>query len=277
MQKSKKFFSLSIINLDQFNSSGGHIGHRFSMWKPVALGLKHFQSVRGGFVLFNLYRTGFFIQKAFLLFKKMSQRGAVALYIDSGKVASSAIKSAGLFSNIPYISTLWIGGILTNFRETVYKLRKSYQSSSLKKNKRSIPTGLLHLDFVPEIIISSSEFYSPFAVAEANTLLIPSISVVDSNLAFVESTYPIPLNDDSFLTIKSLFFIFSSAYWFGRADFAMRYLKITNSFLFKKILKNNSLSSLSSVERSIKSWIRSIKLRKAFVSANTLTIIKLFQ
>lgn len=276
MQKDKRFFSLSIINLDQFRSSGGHVGHRFSAWRPAAMGLKHFQNVRGGFVLFNLHRSGYYIQKAFLLFKKMSQRGSVVLYIDSGKVASSVIKSAGLFSNIPYISTLWIGGILTNFRETVYKLRKSNQSL-IKKNRKTLPIGLLHLDFVPEIIVSSSEFYSPFAIAEANTLSIPSISIVDSNLAFIESTYPIPLNDDSFLTIKSLFFIFSSAYWFGRADFAMRYLKITNSFLLKKILKNNSFSSLFLAERSIKSWSRGIKLRKTFVSANTLTIVKLFQ
>lgn len=252
--------NLSVLNFETFQNSGSQFGHRISEWRPSILGSNNFISKRNEFLIFNLKNSLVFLQKAYLFFKQMSYRGSIALYIDGGKLNSLIIKAAASFVNVSYISNLWAGGTLTNFREVIYKVsRKSKNLRRLKNKTLRYISGVYQLDFIPEVIISSSEFYSPFAITESNTLLIPSIAVSDSNIISLESTYPVLLNDDSFLTIKSIFFVLSSSYWFGKADFAMRYLGATGLILRKLLL----FSSIILNKHSLRGWLRSIRKRSS--------------
>jgi len=257
----KKSFNFSLISADQFRISGGHVGHRLSEWFPsTGLGIFNFYLKRGKFIMFNLNKTIFFVNKACSFLKQMSRRGSLFLYVDSGRSSSLLVKSAAIFSKIAFVTTLWAGGILTNFRNTVFSsLKKGKKHFFLKKYR----LGLSKLDFLPEVIVCSSEFYLPFAISEANTLLIPSVAVVDSNLRVVESTYPIPLNDDSNPATKIAFFAFSSTFWFGRADFALRYLRIMNRFILFNINKIKLILSKDirkhNVFREFNRWLNFIK------------------
>jgi len=268
----KKKSLLSIISLEQFQFSGGHLGHKFSDWNPNALGVKNFSFMRGNFLIFNLSYSIFFVQKAFLFLKQMSRRGSIFLYADNGKLSSAAIKLAAEFANVSYINNLWIGGTLTNFRETVFKfLRANFITGSKSKRYK---LGLSRLDFVPEVVVCSSEFYLPFTISESNSLLLPTVAIVDSNVKLIESTFPVLLNDDSFLTVKSLFFVFSSGYWFGRADFAMRHLNIANSFILSNILKNFSINLSFSFEKSVEVWVNQLKTRGNFLCPSIFELLR---
>ncbi len=178
------------------------------------------------------------MQKSYLFLKQMAYRGAIVLYVDSTRQQGGlAVKNAAMFANIPYIANLWAGGTLTNFREVVYKVTRKARNrvANLATKTSRYVSGLYKLDFVPEVVVSSSEFHSPFTVSESNLLRIPSLAIVDTNVISLESTYPILFNDDSFLTLKFMFFVLSSSYWFGRADFSMRYLGVTNISMYKYI------------------------------------------
>jgi ribosomal protein S2 len=265
---------LSVINLEQFQFSGGHLGHKFVDWNPNSLGVKNFSFARGNFLVFNLSYSIFFIQKAFLFLKQMSRRGAIFLYADNGKASSTTVKLAAEFAGISYINNLWIGGTLTNFRETVFKFLRANSSSNIKSRRYKL--GLSKLDFVPEVVVCSSEFYLPFVIAESNSLLLPTVSIVDSNVKLVESTFPVLLNDDSFLTSKSLFFVFSSGYWFGRADFAMRHLNITNSYVLHNIFKKFNIDFCTHIhEKSVEVWVKRLKMRNSFLSPSVFALLEL--
>ena len=233
---SKNILNFSIVNIDSFYFSGGHVGHLFVDWYPEAgIGLKNLSYRRANFVFFNLNKTNFFLNKACIFLKQMAKRGVVPLYVGNTKASSGVVKLSGTFANINFVVDSWIGGLLTNFKNVVLLPLKKNFCFSKKKNL----VGLKKLDFVPEVVLCSSEFYAPFAVSESNTLLVPTISVADSNLRVVESTYPVALNDDSILVFKNFFFFLSSSFWFGRADFAMSYLFVTHTYMLSKIISNN--------------------------------------
>jgi small subunit ribosomal protein S2 len=255
--------------------SGGHLGHKFKDWNSNSLGIKNFSFTRGSFLIFNLSYSIFFIQKAFLFLKQMSRRGSIVMYTDSGKASSVAVKSAAEFASISYINNLWIGGTLTNFRETIYKFLRISFNSVINAKIRRYKSGLSKLDFVPEVVVCSSEFHLPFVINEANSLLLPTVGIVDSNVRLLESTYPVLLNDDSYLTAKSLFFIFSSAYWFGRADFAMRHLSITNSFILFNIFKKFNIDLfLYTHVSTVEVWIKRLKARSRFLPPNVFSLLE---
>lgn len=257
---------LSILNLESFQNAGSQFGHSTRDWRPSALGLSSFTYRRGEFLVFNLKNSFFFLQKAYLFLKKMAYKDSIVLYIDSTEVSSLAVKNAASFAGIPYIASLWAGGTLTNFREVVYKVSRKARISEMRTKTMKYMSGVYQLDFVPEVVVSSSEFYSPFAVSESNLLSIPSIAVADSNIFSLESAYPILLNDDSFLATKVLFFIFSSSYWFGKADFSMRYFGVTNAAIYKSIslafvVGLSILKKNLKRRRPLKRWLRRVKER----------------
>jgi small subunit ribosomal protein S2 len=267
---------LSVLNLESFQNSGSQFGHSIRDWRPSVLGLNNFVYRRNEFLIFNLKNSFFFLQKAYLFLKRMAYKDSIVLYIDSTGVGSQAIKNAATFANIPYITSLWAGGTLTNFREVVYKVSRKARNFEMRTKTMKYMSGVYQLDFVPEIVVSSSEFYSPFAVSESNSLSIPSIAVVDSNIFSLESAYPVLLNDNSFLATKILFFVFSSSYWFGKADFSMRYFGVANALLYRSVI----ISSLAGVvslkkrfrrRRPLKKWLRRVKER--YHSLSILTMI----
>lgn len=257
---------LSALNLESFQNAGSQFGHSTRDWRPSVMGLNNFMYRRNEFLIFNLKNSFFFLQKAYLFLKRMAYKDSIVLYIDSTEISSQAVKNAASFANIPYIASLWAGGTLTNFREVVYKVSRKARSSEMRVKTMKYMSGVYQLDFVPEIIVSSSEFYSPFAISESNLLSIPSIAVSDSNLFSLESTYPALLNDDSFLATKVLFFVFSSSYWFGKADFSMRYFGVTNALIYRSI-KKLLFISISVLKKNLKrhrplrKWLRKVRER----------------
>jgi small subunit ribosomal protein S2 len=280
----KKIRNFSLVNVDNFFFSGGHVGHLFANWYPnFGVGLKHLSYRRANFIFFNLNKTVFFLNKACTIIKQMAKRGAVLLYVGTTFFSYPVVRLAGIYSKISYIADLWVGGLLTNFKNVVYLPLKKINSkkgiifatNSYINEKNKHLYGLKKLDFVPELVLCSSEADSPFTISEANNLLIPTIAVVDSNVRIVESTYPVVLNDDSSLVFKNLFFIFSSSFWFGRADFAMSYLCVMHKFILDLILfnikiKNSDFKKFqkwfshaknisSTVSPTVKDFLRSIE------------------
>jgi small subunit ribosomal protein S2 len=267
---------LSILSLESFQNAGSQFGHSTRDWRPSILGVNNFAYRRNEFLVFNLKNSFFFLQKAYLFLKKMAYKDSIFLYVDSTGVSNLAVKNAALFANIPYVANLWAGGTLTNFREVVYKVSRKARNSELRTKTMKYMSGVYQLDFVPEVIVSSSEFYSPFAVSESNLLSIPSIAVADSNIFSLESAYPVLLNDDSFLSTKMLFFVFSSSYWFGKADFSVRYFGITNAVIYRSVA-SSLIVGISIIKKSLKrrrplrKWLR--KVRERYYSLSILRMI----
>lgn len=109
----------------------------------------------------------------------------------------------------PYVTSRWVGGTLTNWKEvfrSIEKLRmyernknKKYSPSELREYRRlkSNFQGMINLNSLPDLLFIVDSNKHEMAIKEANRLSIPTIGVVDTNSKTSGITYPIPGNDDS--------------------------------------------------------------------------------
>jgi small subunit ribosomal protein S2 len=123
---------------------------------------------------------------------------------------------------MPYITTRWLGGTLTNFR--TIRLRVEYMQDLERRQARGdldrLPKkealllqkelvrlnsrigGLRNMTHLPDMIFIVDVMREELAVIEANKLHIPIVAMVDTNCDPDPIDYPIPSNDDAIRAIK---------------------------------------------------------------------------
>jgi small subunit ribosomal protein S2 len=123
---------------------------------------------------------------------------------------------------MPYVTTRWMGGTLTNF-ETIKKSLAKYkkyqamdtsgelakfsskEESAIRREMARMTRnfdGIINLTALPRAMFVIDTSYEEIAVAEAKRMNIPSIGLVDTNSDPTQLTYPIPGNDDAAKSVR---------------------------------------------------------------------------
>ena len=125
---------------------------------------------------------------------------------------------------MPYVTTRWLGGMLTNWRtmrqrinelEKMERMREKGEFERLTKKEAMILThemerlesllgGIRHLSNLPKLLFVVDVFREQTAIHEANLLDIPVIGLVDTNCDPSNVDFVIPSNDDAIRAIKLL-------------------------------------------------------------------------
>ncbi|MGH7061826.1 MAG: 30S ribosomal protein S2, partial [Stellaceae bacterium] len=119
-----------------------------------------------------------------------------------------------------YVNHRWLGGMLTNFKTISLSIRRlreveeriSQEESGLTKRELLELTrrrdkleralgGIKEMGGLPDILFVIDTNKEAIAVAEANTLRIPVVAILDSNSSPDGIAYPIPGNDDAMRAI----------------------------------------------------------------------------
>ena len=236
MAKTVKTFQYLIISLLE---SGIHLGASKSKYNP-ALGstvIGH----RFDTSILNLERTVVSLKQVSSLFRALGFSKSRFLFVNYDLVTQDVTSYyAGLLDQ-SCLSTKWIGGFLTNYKELNTRLGwpvlNSGSSSLVKANKAGLPKAVF--------IVNLNQ--NNWAFNEAVVLNLPVVSVVSSdakNFEFVE--YSIPGNETSVISVNLYSRVIADSYLQG---LLMRYLKLIdvklNSFYiyFKLLLKRLSLVS----------------------------------
>lgn len=207
--------TLAQNTVDALFAVGAHFGfvksRRHPSHKPFIFGTKN------KIEIFDLEKTKLSLDKALAFVKELGSKNAPILFVGGKSEAREAIEKGATSLGFPYVAGRWLGGTLTNFpeiRKRVNKLEtllsqkeKGELAKYTKKERLLIDreiermkiffTGLSNLKEMPKaiFIVDTKREYS--AVAEAQALKIPIISLVGSDCNLTESTYPIPGNDAS--------------------------------------------------------------------------------
>ncbi len=200
--------------------AGAHFGHQTSHWHPR---MKSFIfTKRDGIHIINLEQTAAMLDKACVFVKELIGDGGTILFVGTKKQAHEAVEEEAKRCGMPYVSTRWIGGTLTNFSTIQSRIdylvrledqqskgefsrlpkkeamlieeeiaRMNKQMGGIKEMTR-LPSALFIIDTVKEAI----------AIAEAKRMGIPVVAVVDTNSNPDEIDHPIPANDDAIRAIK---------------------------------------------------------------------------
>lgn len=220
---------MSELEIKDLLSAGAHFGHQTHKWNPKMK--KYVYGERNGIYIIDLQQTVPLAKKAYEFLKKTSQSGKAVLFVGTKRQASDIVKKTAEDCGAFYVTSRWLGGMLTNYKTialSVDKLRKvekmkengdfklltKKEQSNIEKEVAKLEKnlgGIKNMRKLPGAIVIVDPNNERIAVLEANCLGIPVVAVTDTNCDPTGVDYVVPGNDDALKSI-SLF-----ADYFGAA------------------------------------------------------------
>ncbi|MGC6511349.1 MAG: 30S ribosomal protein S2 [Parvibaculales bacterium] len=212
--------ALPEFNMRQLLEAGVHFGHQTHRWNPK-MGQYIFGD-RNGIHIIDLSQTTPLLHQALVAVRDTVAGGGRVLFVGTKRQASDVIARTAKQCAQYYMNSRWLGGTLTNwktisnsikrFRELEETLTEEGSQGLTKKEilnltrerdklERAIG-GIKDMGGIPDIMIVIDTNKESIAIAEAQTLGIPVIAVLDSNCDPDGITYPIPGNDDATRAIE---------------------------------------------------------------------------
>ncbi|MCP4631971.1 MAG: 30S ribosomal protein S2 [candidate division Zixibacteria bacterium] len=200
--------------------SGVHFGHQTRRWNPKMK--KYIFTARNGIYIIDLHKTLLSVQRAVAKVKEVVGNDGIVLMVGTKKQAKGVIadeaKRAGTF----YIAERWLGGMMTNFQTIKQSIKRMKQIEKMavdgtfekitKKERLKITQdgekltkvleGIRDMIKLPNLLFVVDAKKEKIAVAEANKLNIPVISIIDTNTDPDPIDYPIAANDDAIKSIS---------------------------------------------------------------------------
>ncbi|MGC6475238.1 MAG: 30S ribosomal protein S2 [Parvibaculales bacterium] len=212
--------ALPEFNMRQLLEAGVHFGHQTHRWNPK-MGQYIFGD-RNGVHIMDLSQTTPLLHQALVAVRDTVASGGRVLFVGTKRQASDVVATAAKQCAQYYMNSRWLGGTLTNWK-TISNSIKRYReleetlteegSQGLTKKEilnltrerdkleRAIG-GIKDMGGIPDIMVVIDTNKESIAIAEAHTLGIPVIAVLDSNSNPDGITYPIPGNDDATRAIE---------------------------------------------------------------------------
>ncbi len=100
------------ISLQELLEAGCHFGHKKEKWHPKAASYIYQQ--REGVHIIDLAKTREGLRKAGEFIKSLGVEKKIPLFVASKRQARGIVKEAAKKGDIPYLTTRWIGGFMTN-------------------------------------------------------------------------------------------------------------------------------------------------------------------
>jgi small subunit ribosomal protein S2 len=162
------------------------------------------------------------LEKATAFVEKLVAGGGDVMLVGTKRQAQELIREAAAATNMPYVTTRWMGGTLTNFetiKKSLAKFKKyqaqdaagelakfsSKEESAIRREMARMTRnfdGIANITGLPGAIFVVDTSYEEIAVAEAKRMNVPSIGLVDTNSDPTQLTYPIPGNDDATKSVR---------------------------------------------------------------------------
>lgn len=201
---------------------GAHYGYtrtrRHPTTKPFLYGTKNRTDV------IDLEKTVVSLTKAEEILATLGSTGKQVLFVGTKAEAKDAIKASAESLSMPYVEARWIGGTLTNEKQIKSRVTL-FEDLSDKQEKGELDTitktkkervllerkieklarrfgGLTTMKGLPGALIVVDSKEEAIAVAEANQMGIPVISLCNTDCDIRTVGYPIVVNDANKKTIE---------------------------------------------------------------------------
>lgn len=215
-------------------SLGAHLGHKKNRLHPKAR--KFVYQILNGVSIIDLTKTVDTLAKARTFLIAQAKEEKNMLVVVTKKIISPYVAELCTIHSIPYITSKWLPGLLTNF-ETIIKNVKKLQTlkdekergewerfvkhERIKLDKQLVRLerfygGLLNLSKRPDVIFLVDSRKEKNALNEAKQNGIPVVGVIDTNSDPDQLSYPIVVNDDSSVVLQKVLSDLINAYAGGR-------------------------------------------------------------
>ena len=211
---------MSKLNYKEMLDAGVHFGHMKRKWNPKMS--PYIFAEKKGIHIIDINKTINELERSAKAIKEIAKSGRKIVFVATKKQAREIVKSAAESVNMPFVTSRWLGGMMTNFstiRKSIKKMEKidsmlkDKSLTSITKKERltlsrekaklfKVLGGIARLNRLPSAMYIVDISQEHLAVKEANKLGITTFAMVDTNVNPNDVNFPIPANDDSTKSIE---------------------------------------------------------------------------
>ena len=226
---------MAIVSMKALLESGVHFGHRTHKWNPAMK--PYIFTERNGIHIIDLQKTVKALDHGYNLVRDTVADGGTVLFVGTKRQAQDTIKDESERVGMPYVTTRWLGGMLTNWHtirqrinelDRLERMRDSGEFALITKKEALILQrkmdrleyllgGIRKMNAIPDLVFVVDVYREDTAIHEANLLQIPVLAMVDTNCDPRNIDFIIPSNDDAIRAIKLLVGKMADAVMEGKA------------------------------------------------------------
>ncbi|OGO43101.1 MAG: 30S ribosomal protein S2 [Chloroflexi bacterium RBG_16_58_8] len=225
--------------IKQLLEAGAHFGHQTGRWHPRMKG--YIFTKRNGIHIIDLEKTAVMLDKACAFIRDVVAQGGTILFVGTKKQAQESIQDEARRCGMFFVNQRWLGGMLTNFAtiqarvDQLVRMEDQMARGELahlpKKEVGKINEkigrlnrqmgGFKEMTALPGALFIVDPTKERIALAEAHRMMIPIVSIVDTNCNPDEIDHPIPANDDAIRAVKLICTKIADAVLEGKAGMAL--------------------------------------------------------
>lgn len=204
------------VDVKALLEAGVHFGHKTSRWHPKMAPYIH--SKRQDSHIIDLTKTAEALENALPFITSVVASGKSVLFVGTKKPTKDLIKETAVSLKQPYVTSRWLGGMLTNVSTTNQQIKKlkdlerrmdngdlekRYNKLEVQRYQEEIDDlnfkyeGIKDMISKPGVVFVLDVIGDLNAIKEAKMLKIPVVAVVDTNADPSLIDYVIPGNDDA--------------------------------------------------------------------------------
>jgi len=215
--------------------AGVHFGHRSEHWHPK---MKPFIfGIRKGVHVVDVEKTQVQLESAMKFVSDIAAKGGMVLFVGTKRQAQGAVAAAAQSCGMPFVTSRWLGGTITNWPQ-IQRLLRHYLGLKDKREKGELKkyTKLEQLNFdreiaeldekiggistltrMPDALFVVDARNEKTVIREAQTIGLPVVALVDTNVNPAGVAHVIPGNDDAVSSVTLISNLIAEAIREGKA------------------------------------------------------------
>ncbi len=211
---------MSELSLKGLLEAGAHFGHQTEKWNPKMK--KYVYGEKNGIYIIDLAKTIPLAKDAYEFLKRTAGEGKPILFVGTKRQAADVVSKAAQDCGAYYVTSRWLGGMLTNYKtvalsvDKIRKVEKMKETGDFglltKKERINIEKEVIKLEKVlggikemrklPGALFVIDPNNERIAIQEANNLGIPVVAITDTNCDPTGVDYVVPGNDDAIKSVS---------------------------------------------------------------------------
>ena len=211
---------MSVISMKQLLEAGVHFGHQTRRWNPKMK--QYIFTERNGIYIIDLQMTVKKIEEAYYFIRDLAAQDKTILFVGTKKQAQESIEQEAKRCEMFYVNQRWLGGMLTNWKTIQTRIARLKKIDQMEANgdfdllpKKEVIGlmaerekleknlgGIKEMKKLPAALFVVDPRKEHIAIAEARSLNIPIVAIIDTNCDPDEVDFPIPGNDDAIRAVK---------------------------------------------------------------------------
>jgi len=201
---------MATILMKDLLEAGVHFGHQTRRWNPKMK--RYIYGSRNGIYIIDLHQSLKLFDDAQKFIQDIVTEGGHVLFVGTKKQAADAMMEAAQTSRQYFVNERWLGGMMTNFKTIQSRIQRLRDLTAMEedgtflkltKKEAAILTeekdklerflgGIKDMPGLPAVMFIVDTKKEHIAVAEARSLGIPIVAIVDTNCDPDEIDYIIP-------------------------------------------------------------------------------------